>query len=252
MERMPVASLEAGSITAEEFRTRYFDAGKPVLLRGFIRSWPCASWTPAALAARFGTETIDVMVGSNDARVNGNGPYRTSRTMTLAEFAGQVERGSDEDVYLVAQNQFLRRQAFAALFDDIPCDCNWFDARTKNLRVALWMGPQGAVTPLHFDLQNAILAQPYGRKRVILAAPSETAYLYQGESGYACVDPERPDLQAFPRFREAKLLETALEAGDGLFLPYGWWHHVRSLTASISLSISNFVWDVPLLDGVER
>jgi hypothetical protein len=246
MNTFPVPSREIGSVAAEEFRACYFDAGEPVLLRGFLRSWPAyASWTPAAFAARFGEESIEVMLGGRQANAHDFGPYRAVHTTTMAKFAALLREGSDDDIYLVAQNQLLRRPAFAALWDDMAFDPGWLHAQAKEIHVSLWMGPENAVTPLHFDLRNALLAQAYGRKRVILAAPADTPYLYKGGNGYARVDPERPDFNAFPAFREAKLFDATLEHGDALFLPFGWWHHVRSLTASISLSISNFAW-VPI------
>jgi ribosomal protein L16 Arg81 hydroxylase len=31
-----------------------------------------------------------------------------------------------------------------------------------------------------------------------------------------------------------------LDPGQVLFLPVGWWHHVRSMDISISLSFTNF------------
>ena len=41
-----------------------------------------------------------------------------------------------------------------------------------------------------------------------------------------------PDLARFPRFAEAlrHSQQAELEPGDALYIPYGWWHHVESLT----------------------
>ena len=41
-----------------------------------------------------------------------------------------------------------------------------------------------------------------------------------------------PDLARYPRFAEALAPSQSaeLEPGDALFIPYGWWHHVESLT----------------------
>lgn len=44
----------------------------------------------------------------------------------------------------------------------------------------------------------------------------------------------------FPNFRDADFVEGVLNAGECLFIPRGWWHYVRSLSTSISVS---FWWD---------
>lgn len=231
--------------SAAEFQSHYFELGKPVLLRGFLKTWPAfGAWSPAAFAERFGDIEVEVMYALSKNSPQDPTPYRQRRWMLMAELAARV--GNDhgqEDVYLVAQNQLLRRPAFASLWHDMYFDPSWFTASARE-RVSLWMGPPGVVTPLHYDLQNALLAQAYGSKLVTFASPTNTPWLYNEKGGYASVDPERPDFGRYPLFRNATLLTAIIEPGDALFLPFGWWHHVRSLTASISLSISNFAWNV--------
>ena len=43
-------------------------------------------------------------------------------------------------------------------------------------------------------------------------------------------------LKGFPLFHEARCVETILEEGQCLYIPVGWWHYVRSLTVSFSVS----------------
>jgi hypothetical protein len=242
MSLAPLATVDA-AVTPGEFRRRYFDAATPVLLPGFLRMWPaCTAWTPANFARRFGAERIDVMHTPPGLPDPEGGPYRGVHATTMAAFVAALEAARAGELYMVAQNQLLRRPAFAALWDDLPLDPRWFDLSKRHTHISLWMGPGGAVTPLHFDLQQTLLMQVCGRKRILLAGPSETACLYQGASGYARVDPELPDLDLFPLFSQARLFETTIGPGDALFLPLGWWHHVRSLTNTISLSVSNFAW----------
>ena len=37
-------------------------------------------------------------------------------------------------------------------------------------------------------------------------------------------------------FKKAEYIEGILGPGDGLFIPVGWWHYVRSLDVSFSVS----------------
>ncbi len=52
----------------------------------------------------------------------------------------------------------------------------------------------------------------------------------------AIPDVERVDLERFPLAAQAEYTEVVLEAGDGLYIPPGMWHHVRSLSVSFSVS----------------
>lgn len=102
-----------------------------------------------------------------------------------------------------------------------------------------WFGPADTVSPAHTDPYHNLFAQVVGYKYLRLFAPSETAMLYP-ESGImsntSSVDVENPDLDRFPDFARAKYLEALVGPGDLLFIPVGWWHHVRSLTVSCSIS----------------
>jgi len=48
------------------------------------------------------------------------------------------------------------------------------------------------------------------------------------------VDPLNPDTETYPQFRNARCLEVTLCAGDALYLPSLWYHHVRQTHATIA------------------
>ena len=80
---------------------------------------------------------------------------------------------------------------------------------------------------------------------------SEIDLVYNYYTNYSQVDCEKPNYEQFPRFRDATLIDFELAPGEILFVPVGWWHHVRALDWSISVSFANFVfpntyrWAIP-------
>jgi hypothetical protein len=97
----------------------------------------------------------------------------------------------------------------------------------------------GSVTPLHFDclLTHNLFFQVSGRKRFTLLPFEERfkSYVYQWR--WCRVDPEAPDLEKFPLFKEAAPVTCDVGPGDMLYLPPGTLHHVRSLETSVSFNI---------------
>jgi ribosomal protein L16 Arg81 hydroxylase len=43
-------------------------------------------------------------------------------------------------------------------------------------------------------------------------------------------------------FRQATVINLILQPGEVLFMPVGWWHHVRALDVSVTVSFTNFVF----------
>jgi hypothetical protein len=102
-----------------------------------------------------------------------------------------------------------------------------------------FVGPPQAVTPLHFDTLQThnLFFQLHGSKRFLMIHPDDRKYCYTYNWRWSHVDAEHPDYQRHPLFRNARVSEGLVEAGDLLYMPPGTLHHVRSLTASISFNV---------------
>jgi hypothetical protein len=103
--------------------------------------------------------------------------------------------------------------------------------------VSIWIGNR-TVASCHFDFSNNIACNMVGHRRFTLFPPEQVANLYPGPleptpggQVVSMVDFTAPDLDRYPRFREA--LDAAqmaeLEPGDLLIYPAMWWHHVEAL-----------------------
>jgi ribosomal protein L16 Arg81 hydroxylase len=87
-----------------------------------------------------------------------------------------------------------------------------------------------------------MMAQVYGRKRWRLISPQQTPLLYNYVGVFSKVDCENPDYQKYPLFKNVQIIEEVLQPGEVIFVPVGWWHQVKALNTSISLSFTNFVF----------
>lgn len=138
-------------------------------------------------------------------------------------------------------------------------------ATPNGLITNLWIGPAGTVSPPHFDPYYNCFVQPVGYKEVWVAPPhccpqkvTSVADDDAGTSSSRQSSPFRHD-QTHDSVTETLMANTAnidvfvtteevaptvraaaakavLGPGDLLFMPPGWWHSLRSLTPSFSVS----------------
>jgi len=168
---------------------------------------------------------------------------------TLADFTAEamqlLEEGRPERLYLqeTLSGHAEMAQEFASwgweLLIRVSSACGWGLPDSNEL----FVGMRDAETPLHFDERENLFFQVKGRKEIVTFPFVDYLRLYPFPTSHACDrqsmvgSPRTPDLEAFPRFRDVVGHYATLEAGDLLYLPYGWWHWLRNLD-HLAVSVS--------------
>jgi hypothetical protein len=229
----------------QEFLDRFYARNEPVVIEGALDEWPALTrWTPDYFKQRLGDRMVEVQANRNsDANYEIN-QARLKKTMPFGEYVDLIESiGATNDYYMTANNANQNREQLKELWEDIPLVSEYMQDNDPNNRGFFWYGPQGTVTPLHHDLTNNFMAQVRGRKLIRLIAPCELADVYNHRHCYSQVDLDRIDLARFPQFRNVRIIDLVIGSGDLFFLPVGWWHYVRGLEISITMTYTNFVFD---------
>lgn len=229
-------------LSRADFVTEHLRPNRPVIVTDALESWPAlARWTPEFFREKSGTKefTID------------------GQKLRLDDLIDRVLASSDENPAPYLRNQILREH-FPELLSDIDPQLpyfhpNWMtrhyrDGLQKQLHrgseIELYLGGQGGRFPLlHWDgiHTHAFLMQIYGCKQFFVFGPDQTPFMYPRAdlpNASEITDVEHPDLARFPLFARATPTVFVLEPGEMLFIPSGWWHTTRMLSASISLSIN--------------
>jgi hypothetical protein len=223
------------TISPEAFKRDYILTNTPVVMRKVTANWPAMQkWSFEYFAGlnypkKIFLEKSNVMQGLPQYEELEYGDF--IRRM-MGENAGQNGSSGYLSVFKIFR-------AFPQLKQDV--DFSIFSQHKIKSTVAGWIGPAGTVTGYHIDWGDNVFAQICGRKEMRLVAPSDSKYMYpcnrldQGTTS-SLVDVDNYDSRKFPLFQKAREHRIVLQPGDMLFIPRGWWHHVRSLDKSISVS----------------
>jgi hypothetical protein len=228
------------------FEVDVFPGAKPMVLKGLVADWPIVA------AARESCVSLADLIKKLDV---GRQPHVIEAP---AEAGGRIFYRED-----FASFNFSRRPASLsatvdrlleladspqapAIFLESVSASAYLPAFTAAHRMPLlderveprvWIGNAIKVNT-HFDLAYNIACVVGGRRRFTLFPPGQLANLYIAPLDFtpsgapvSLVQFTQPDHARFPRYAEAlrHAQQAELDAGDALFIPFGWWHHVESL-----------------------
>jgi hypothetical protein len=230
----------------DEFFERYYAAGRPVILVGEMTDWPALSrWTPAVLREAIGPQPIEYQGDRTRSEGFEIDKDAHRREMPFDAFIDRIDGAEGNDAYLTAYNSARNAKILSALHRDLGFLDKFLTREVAEPNGMMWIGPRGTLTPLHHDLTNNLIAQLIGRKRLKLVPAADVGKLYNHKHVFSEVrDLEDPALDRlrFPSLAGARIYDATLYPGDIIFVPIAWWHQVKSLDFSVTITYTNFLW----------
>jgi hypothetical protein len=234
-------------ISASDVPSFVVNSKQPLILKGFINQWPIVKKghesedalkdyllkyaNNLALTVGHGTPDINGRIFYNDEFTALNcKAYKMSLTELFKHIA-QSKGNEKPPLYYMGTTSV--DNYFSSLRNE-----NDIHIEGKSPTMNFWMGNQSTI-PAHYDVPHNIACNVYGNRRFTLFPPDQLENLYIGPLDFtpagqsiSLVDITKPDFKKYPKFQDA--LQHAqvaeLEAGDALFLPSMWWHHVEGLS----------------------
>lgn len=236
-----IDTIAADDLSEQIFYENYYSRNRPLkIVNAAIWFKDLSGFFIRNLLERYPNEPVEVMTGRNSDPHYELNLERHKTTTTLGEFLNHITTNTGNDSYLVPNNFVLQRTALSALFPNLSPGPNFLDRAEARNRALLWIGPSGTKTPLHHDRYNILFLQIEGTKRLYIADPLASPFLYNRIGVYSDADLEYPESQIAPIPAVVKITSFDVRAGEALFIPVFWWHQVRSMTPSVSISFGNF------------
>ena len=254
---------ETGKITRSEFEAEILHGGQPVVFRGLVADWPNIGHSAEALFETLKSYDSGAMQGTLLGQSGTAGKFHYA-----PDLRGQNYDQIGETLSVALDRLATGPHPDGAYIQSIPLDRHMPDFARDHPMPLLdasvtpraWIGTPTTVQT-HMDQSQNIACVLLGEREVTLFPPEQLPNLYPGPletaPGGAIVslaDLDNPDFEKHPGFKQA--LETkitvTLKAGDAIFIPYGWWHHIRA-TAPLNMLVNYwFLSQSPVLRPLMR
>jgi hypothetical protein len=238
----PVDTVEF--ISPSDFKKNYLDKRKPLIIKGLTKSWPAREkWTAEYLKSVVGKKVVPLY---DNSKADPSKPINSSAAeMPFDEYIDLI-KSKPTELRIFFFNIF--KQA-PQLLDDIVLPKDLMGGFLESMP-AMFFGGSNSVTFLHYDIDLPHIFHTHfgGRKHVILFENKWKRRLYCiPNTTYALedFDVDNPDIAKFPALDGVEGFEVFLEHGDTLFMPTGYWHWMKYLDGSFSLSLR--AWDASIV-----
>jgi hypothetical protein len=227
-------------INKQDFINNYLTPRKPLIIRKASESWPALQkWSFDYLKKAVGDQVVPLY---DSSKADPSKPINASAAkMKFGDYIDLIQKGpTDLRIFL-----FDPIKHAPQLLDDYRSPTNLMGGFLDKYP-NMFFGGAGSVTFLHYDIDLAHIFHTHfnGRKHVILFDHKWSDRLYCIPfATYALEDYDvlNPDTKRFPALEGVEGIDVYLEHGDTLFMPTGYWHWMKYLDGSFSISLR--AWD---------
>ncbi|WP_437396384.1 cupin-like domain-containing protein [Flagellimonas lutimaris] len=223
------------TLSKREFLQKYFKPQKPVVIERFIEDWPAYS--------KWNLDYVKEVAGEKEVPLYDDRPVRHDEgfnephaKMKMAEYVDLLKSGPTK--YRIFLWNILNE------VPELQKDFSFpdFGLRLMKGLPMLFFGGEDSHTFMHYDIDLANIFHFHfeGKKQCILFSQSETKFLYKIPHSLITredIDFADPDLKKWPALKHAKGYITHLEHGNILYIPEGYWHHMKYITPGFSMSL---------------
>lgn len=227
MQNSIISLNRESNISPKDFYSNYVLPSKPVILEGLVDEWKAKKmWNLSFFKENYGQKIIPVTQCDKTNQIV---------EMRLLDYIKVLESKKIENKELYLRNwSFTKENPELLEYYHVPdhFNQNWLSYLSEEfLTPPRWilLGPKNTYTPLHQDVfmthsWNALLI---GKKQWFLFEPTH----YIEKRGKIIRNPETKNEACYYAIQKP---------GDILFIPSGWWHHVKNKELSLALS-ENYV-----------
>lgn len=247
---LPVDSVDAASISPEQFHRDYVARNRPCVLRGAVKHWPAFErWhQPAYLKSKVGDVMLSARsaptaeyVGVADEAIRADLEVKDRAIFEDISFHEFVDRATSSPEQLVLHSIPLNgRTGLQALNDDVGTFSfvrNLTGSRMyPSIRAFFY---RHSYTDWHYHASDeALMTQVVGSKEVLLLPPDQASWDAMWpvlcKTGYGFgVDHKR-----FPKYSAIVPSRVIVGPGDALFIPTYWWHAVASIDNQFGITVA--------------
>lgn len=206
----------------------------PIVIKNIDNHFTPAAWTLKNIVREFGEINLRILRSRTQYFKFDDKKERDIIQISLRDFynKGVVDIGDDGFFYALGRSpidQFGNLKSCMQLPKSLS---RIVDGPLRRPERNLWISPTGTRTALHFDAVENLNLQIQGSKSFLLFPPRvDNMYCYplNSQAAYvSSIDP-RDHVNKISDFPYESCIEIVLNAGEMIYLPYGWWHQIDSI-----------------------